>query len=365
MNAHAMLWFPDRQSIVLDPAWPCMHQYSYKKPSFSARLYALRSTTMSKVQRATRSKRERAISLAVDVDEVQRLSNTSEFDVDKYLVTRRGTVFTVALQTRGKLTVESCSLVHRCSQRRITLEIQERPNATASVRVKIPAQAPVGVYKLVASGYYDDGRAFEVSMKSPESVAVLFNAWSPEDDVHLDEEELRMEYVLNTSARLYVGSLTGMPWNLALYRPDSLLAVMFLLEECSELTLEEKRSPVQVSREMSALVNWASADDKGILQGCWDATGAFEGGRAPTAWRGSGEILSQYYRSRGQCVRFGQCWVFSGVLLTVLRVLGIPSRSVTNFKSAHDTGRNRTLDRYFDENGEEIAYLSSGQDTMW
>jgi len=37
-----------------------------------------------------------------------------------------------------------------------------------------------------------------------------------------------------------------------------------------------------------------------------------------------------------QPVMWGQCWVFSGVLTTLGRTIGIPTRSVTNFESAHD-----------------------------
>ena len=45
----------------------------------------------------------------------------------------------------------------------------------------------------------------------------------------------------------------------------------------------------------------------------------------------------------------------------VLRCLGLPARSVTNFNSAHDTHFNRAIDKYFTEDGEEV---SSG-DSIW
>ena len=122
-----------------------------------------------------------------------------------------------------------------------------------------------------------------------------------------------------------------------------------------------RANPVLLSREMSALVN--SQDDSGVLRGNW--SGDYEGGTAPSGWRGSGKILEQYIKSGGRPVNYGQCWVFSGVLLSVLRVLGIPSRSVTNFSSAHDTNRNPTSDEYYDEDGEKIRYLESGSDSVW
>ena len=47
----------------------------------------------------------------------------------------------------------------------------------------------------------------------------------------------------------------------------------------------------------------------------------------------------------------------------VLRTLGIPSRPLSNFASAHDTDANRAIDFYYDERYNPISYLSA--DSIW
>ena len=55
--------------------------------------------------------------------------------------------------------------------------------------------------------------------------------------------------------------------------------------------------------------------------------------------------------------------IMAVITTVVMRCLGIPCRSVTNFESAHDTQGNCTDDHYLDENWDEISSLSS--DSIW
>lgn len=303
-----------------------------------------------------------SVRIEVDVDMVEDTCNTNGFDTDEYLVIRRDVQFSVTVHAREKMHIQSVLLIDAYSEgSAVTLRHVEDSTTGSGVEVQIviPADVAVGEYLLQVTGRIANGGEFQTTLRR--RVVVLFNAWSRNDEVYIEDANSREEYVRNTKGRVYAGSVYGMPWNLALYRENTLKAVLLLLRKASQLSFEQRRSPVFVSREMSALVN--VQDDAGVLIGNW--SGNYEGGTAPSAWRGSAKILKQYLKSGGQPVRYGQCWVFSGVLLSVLRVLGIPSRSVTNFSSAHDTNRNRTIDEYYSEDGEKISYLSSGSDSVW
>ena len=48
--------------------------------------------------------------------------------------------------------------------------------------------------------------------------------------------------------------------------------------------------------------------------------------------------------------------------VSVCRCLGIPTRSVTNFDSAHDTDSSMTIDSHWDEDGEPIEDMN---DSVW
>ncbi|NXS47664.1 TGM4 glutamyltransferase, partial [Balaeniceps rex] len=215
-------------------------------------------------------------------------------------------------------------------------------------------RAPLGKYTLkIKTGT-------NIYKPKNDAVYLLFNPWCKDDVVFLDNEAQRKEYVLNDTGYVYVGSaynIHNRPWNFGQFEEFILDACMYLLDK-SKLNMSNRRDPVLVSRAMSALVN--ANDDRGVLMGNW--SGSYHNGTSPMDWIGSVTILQQYYKTK-KPVCYGQCWVFSGVLTTVMRCLGIPCRCVSNFNSAHDTEENLRVDVYLNEFGEKLNGIS--KDSVW
>ncbi|KAK6174756.1 hypothetical protein SNE40_017973 [Patella caerulea] len=191
-------------------------------------------------------------------------------------------------------------------------------------------------------------------------IYILFNPWCKDDQVYIDDPRGLREYVLNEAGRIYAGTYKNInpkPWIFGQFQDNVLDCCMFLLE-ISELNWNVRGNAVNVIRKLTALVN--APDDGGVLVGNW--SGNYKDGTSPISWTGSVPILEEFYRTK-MPVKFGQCWVFSGVLTTICRALGIPARSVTNFASAHDTDGSVSIDIHFDPSGE--ADERRNADSIW
>ncbi|MBN3271195.1 TGM2 glutamyltransferase, partial [Polyodon spathula] len=228
---------------------------------------------------------------------------------------------------------------------------------TVSLTIYSPPDARIGSYSL--------------TMKQVESTrlgdfVLLFNPWCPGDSVYMENEEELKEYVLSQDGLIFRGTekhITHCAWNFGQFQPGILDACLQLLDmnpkflKNANQDCSKRNNPVYVIRVVSAMIN--CNDDKGVLAGSWDDC---SDGVSPLSWCGSVNILLNWYGSACQPVRYGQCWVFAAVGCTVLRALGIPSRVVTNFISAHDSNSNLIIERYYDENG---TLIKKSRDSIW
>ncbi|KAL3054828.1 hypothetical protein OYC64_017710 [Pagothenia borchgrevinki] len=251
-------------------------------------------------------------------------------------------------------------LVDHLEDERWEAKIVEQNGNKIKLSVNSPARAVIGLYGLTVTTSTSKGEAAN-TYNSDKNIVMLFNPWCEEDAVFLDDEEERKEYVLNDIGRIYYGTekqIGARTWNFGQFHEGVLEACMFILEK-SDMPPSGRGDAVNVVRVLSAMIN--AQDDFGVLVGNW--SGDYSDGVSPSAWSSSVEILRKYHSSNGTPVSYGQCWVFSGITTTVLRCLGIPARSVTNFQSAHDTDVSLTTDVYLDEDMEPIDYLNS--DSVW
>uniref|UniRef100_A0A8D1SF67 protein-glutamine gamma-glutamyltransferase n=1 Tax=Sus scrofa TaxID=9823 RepID=A0A8D1SF67_PIG len=319
----------------------------------------------------------------------QRLRNGAAHHTQEYpcpeLVVRRGQTFTFTLELNKSLeytetlifTVETGPQASEALRTKAVFQTSElavddswtavkeaqTENGT-TVSLTSPPDAVIGRYQLSARV---SSRRKHNDRKLGEFV-LLFNPWCPEDDVFLASEEERQEYVLNDSGIIFRGvekHIRAQGWNFGQFEEDILHICLSILDRSPShqddpaTDVSRRHDPIYVTRAVSAMVN--SNNDRGVVQGQWK--GKYGGGTSPLQWRGSVAILHKWFKGRFKPVKYGQCWVFAGVMCTVLRCLGIATRIVSNFNSAHDTDRNLSVDKYVDSFGRTLEDLT--EDSMW
>lgn len=225
----------------------------------------------------------------------------------------------------------------------------------AVVQIQIGSKACVGMWKCKITTSEDGDQIMTYQCKGP--LYIIFNPYDQDDSVFMPNQRQRVETVASDSGMVFCGS-TETPWNFGQFDESILPACCFLLDN-SHLSFSERGDPVKVSRAISSKVN--SNDNNGIVAGRWD--GIYEDGTAPFDWNGSVPIFDEYMKNKGSPVKYGQCWVFSAVVVTVCRALGLPCRSVTNVNSAHDTNKTLNIERFYDIDGQPEPGKAGG--SVW
>ncbi|XP_075069071.1 protein-glutamine gamma-glutamyltransferase 5-like [Mixophyes fleayi] len=244
-----------------------------------------------------------------------------------------------------------------------TASIISKDSSSMEIKILPPADAIIGLHTLDMQ--INDLKQTKIHHLG--EFIVLFNAWCPDDATFLENEKERKEYVMNENGFIFVGNanyISKRSWIYGQFDEDIVDICLKILDESLEShknALEDysrRNDPVYVSRVLSAMIN--SNDDNGVMIGRW--LEPYDDGTRPTKWNGSSSILRQWFSSGLQPVKYGQCWVFASVLCTALRCLGIPTRVVTNFDSAHDTDGNLYIDQYFDE---DKMLSKNTRDSVW
>ncbi|GFO34754.1 glutamine gamma-glutamyltransferase k [Plakobranchus ocellatus] len=234
---------------------------------------------------------------------------------------------------------------------------------TLTVGVYPPPDLIVGEWEYsVRTVKVKDNKRENYECDGNEEVIILLNPWCQDDQVYMEKTDDLKEYISNEVGLVFSGSyknIESKPWDYGQFHKGILEASLHILRKANDFKISSKMGDaVYIGRALSKILN--NIDDGGVLVGRWD--GNYGDGTKPLSWKGSVNIIEQYMAT-GQPVKYGQCWVFSHLLTTVARALGLPCRSVTNFSSAHDTDLTMTIDKYVDEEGDELRGKNS--DSVW
>ncbi|XP_062381633.1 protein-glutamine gamma-glutamyltransferase 5-like [Sardina pilchardus] len=322
--------------------------------------------------------------VAVNAKENNTAHRAHEISV-KRLIVRRGQSFQLTLHTNRQFQPDTDTLLFtvetgpRPSEAKGTLcvfgyptptdskvawtvQVERSNQSSTTVAISSPADASVGSYNLSMRVGSQNALPQPIT-----NLVLLFNPWCAEDWVHLPDEAERQEYVMSEQGLIFRGSesrIGAMDWNFGQFEEDILDICIKLLDmnpKCLRDAAEDfsaRCNPIYVGRVVSAMIN--ANDDRGVLAGQWQTP--YSGGVAPTHWNGSVDILRQWEKSSCSPVKYGQCWVFAGVMCSVMRCLGIPCRVVTNFDSAHDTDKSLTIDEYYTGYG---VRPKDSHDSVW
>ncbi|XP_077524331.1 hemocyte protein-glutamine gamma-glutamyltransferase-like [Amblyomma americanum] len=236
---------------------------------------------------------------------------------------------------------------------RWTMSVSFHNNDIMLLKFRSPAKAPVGRWSLSFS--LGDGSLHPA--KAP--IYIICNPWLPEDPVYMKDDAQRQFYTMKETGAYYYGTEKNFgqrEWNYGQFEKVTLATIEFLLKAVDADGAQRSNS-VNLVRALCAAIN--VQDDQGLLTGRWSDD--YSGGTNPGVWSSTMPILNKYMENGGNSVKYGQCFVFASALVTVLRALGIPSRSVSNFPSAHVEGDDMSLDYYFDEKNKPIE----GADMEW
>ncbi|KAH0626142.1 hypothetical protein JD844_000935 [Phrynosoma platyrhinos] len=246
----------------------------------------------------------------------RRAHHTNEYEYDN-LIIRRGQPFDMKLQFRQPYDPED---------HRVCLEFLIGPNPQVSKGTHILVPVGSSLPGLGWAAELTDTGTNTMSLRvstSPNAVIGKYqfsvktrskagDSWREPGE----KSSLLEEYILNESGRIYYGTESQIgerTWNYAQFDHGVLDACLYMLDRRG-MPHASRGDPIMVSRVVSAMVN--SLDDNGVLVGNW--TGDYSRGTNPSAWVGSRDILLKYHKT-GYPVLYGQCWVFAGVVTTVLR----------------------------------------------
>ncbi|KAI6174836.1 Hemocyte protein-glutamine gamma-glutamyltransferase-like protein [Aphelenchoides bicaudatus] len=219
-----------------------------------------------------------------------------------------------------------------------------------------------------------------VSAQQRTKLYLICNPFHEKDDTYFEQRSFR-DYYLNQQADLWFsGTAVGTnnnytfhkePWLNSQFEENTMKTVMLLLERLSYwqfehlrggLTYADRRCVVRIARKLSFAINYVllnqhDESNQGSLSSL---------DRPLNEWISTEEIIDEFIQSR-QPVPCSDSYVYANAFVSLLRCIGICSRTVTCIESAHDSDLSLTVDRaYFRAaGGHSFAPMKRNENFEW
>ncbi|KAI6651599.1 Coagulation factor XIII A chain-like [Oopsacas minuta] len=209
------------------------------------------------------------------------------------------------------------------------------------LEVKIPYSFPIGKFSLSIKLTIREDREVRFSLVSP-SLIVLFNP-SSYDDVTYYPDTLALRYYHRADCGvIFRGTQESpeeYPWHYAQYSDECLEVAMRII---SNMTPVEAADVIKVCQHLTSRIN--PFNQLGIFKESY--SGISPASISPAQWNSSLPPFKRYLTGKYPPLP-GECWTLSGVLVSLLRCVGIPARPVSCYNAAHQCKKLGRNDKYF------------------
>lgn len=240
------------------------------------------------------------------------------------------------------------------------------------LEIQIAKNAPIGEYGLkvvlrdIATKTAIQAKAFAAP------TVILFNYRSKDDLVYVPEEGMTKagreafieEYIANPLGNYRTEKVSDYrEWRYGQFDLETLPALLLMMRKLDPLipektmTSTERADPIAFSRALAQSINK-------YAQGDWEKESFGQGETSPRDWKNSNSLFAKFNRPP---VKYARCWVFANMLTSLFRCAGIPARSVSCLKSAHNVNpADGQLDIYLKlVKGDLVIDTAKTKDTAW
>ena len=279
------------------------------------------------------------------------------------IIVRRGNKLTFGVQHRAGMTGDRVTVsISDDEGDKSDLFVESIDKVSASpvsvqVEIKFRNSAPAGRYKLAVSIRMGD----QVQTVS-KSLIVLFNPYSSKTPEYMSSKSQRGEYVENEDGLVWQGKSDNFDGYYFRYAQHEYATLDLAIRSLRRMPTKDRGNLVLVSRHLTYSVG------EDICYGKW-GEGSYTSGRpsggytcskskdnptcfSPEHWSDLTELFALHVAKGFKKVQYCQCFVFAAVMASLGRSLGVATRPVTTFQSAHDTDKNRAIEKFYKIEGD-------------